>query len=220
MKFFFLFIFNLFFFHCSKEISHKKINPEIISKIQPHVVYIQSPKLDRPNGTGIVLDKEGKILTCYHVISGIDDSIEILLSDLKTIHKAKVLFKEEIFDLLVLETTYKNNLPKLEWSNIDENPIASPLFMFGSPYGLTGTYLEGYLTAKNRLKASLQFSEIPFLQTQGLSFPGNSGGAVFNEQGKIIGINQSTYGFSTGTGIGLVIPTGFVITFLKKNSFF
>jgi S1-C subfamily serine protease len=43
---------------------------------------------------------------------------------------------------------------------------------------------------------------------------------VFNEQGKIIGINQSTYGYSTGTGIGLVIPTGFVITFLKKNSLY
>jgi serine protease Do len=219
MKYLLLLVFNFFLF-CSKEVSNKRISPEIISKVKDHIVYIQSPKIDRPNGTGIILDKKGRVLTCYHVISAIDDSIEILLSDLKTKHNANVLYKEEIFDLLVLETDYKNNLPELEWSTLDENPISSPLFMFGSPYGLSGTYLEGYLSGKNRTKVSLQFSEIPFIQTQGLSFPGNSGGAVFNEQGKIIGINQSTYGYSTGTGIGLVIPTGFVITFLKKNSLY
>jgi S1-C subfamily serine protease len=206
----------LSFLFCKKENYQSNVLNEM-KKIESHVVYIHSPNLARPNGTGIILDKTGKVLTCYHVISAIEDSVEILLNDQKTRYKAKVLFKEEIFDLLVLQSEYKNNLNELEWTSLDEINISDNVFMFGSPYGLTGSFLQGKISGLDRTKTSLQFPDIPFIQTQGLSFPGNSGGAVFHETGKIIGINQSTFGFSTGTGIGLTIPTGFVKAFLEKH---
>lgn len=192
----------------------KKDNLEIVQSVKKNVVYISSPKLDRPNGTGLIIDKEGTILTCYHVLSGIDDSIEIILDDLKTKHKATILRKEAIFDLALLKTDFKNNLKTPEWASLDEFEISDPIFIFGTPYGLKGTYQQGYIAAKDRINTSLQFPNIPFIQTQGISFPGNSGGAVFTTSGKIIGINQSTYGFSTGNGIGMTIPSGFIKVFL------
>ena len=208
------------FLFCNKpeqSIQTNKINLDTINSVKKSVVYISSPKLDRPNGTGIIIDKEGTVLTCYHVLSGIDDSIEIILEDLKTTKKATIIKKEEIFDLVLLKTDFKNDLNPPLWASLEEVEISDRVFMFGTPYGLKGSYLEGYIVAIDRTNTSLQFPKIPFIQTQGISFPGNSGGAVFHSSGKIIGINQSTYGFSTGNGIGMAIPTGFVKVFLENN---
>ncbi len=210
----------ILFLLCKKpdsSIQTNKINFETINSLKNNVVYISSPKVDRPNGTGIIIDKQGTVLTCYHVLSGIDDSIEIILEDLKTTKKATIIKKEELFDLVLLKTDFKNDLKPPQWASLEEFEISDRVFMFGTPYGLKGSYLEGYIVATDRVDTSLQFPKIPFIQTQGVSFPGNSGGAVFHSSGKIIGINQSTFGFSTGNGIGLTIPTGFVKVFLEKN---
>jgi S1-C subfamily serine protease len=171
---------------------------------------------DTAKGTGILLDKEGHILTAYHVIFGWEDRVKVS-QDSKTFIPAKVVKIEPKLDLAILKANLTNNITNIEWIDRSDLKINEPIFLFGAAWGLQNSFLKGYISHLNRTGFDFRMPSIPFIQTIGTSFPGCSGAAVYTFNGKALGLNRATIGNEPGNSIGLVIPSGYIKAFLKAN---
>lgn len=155
-------------------------------------------------GSGIIVDKKGYILTNFHVVSQADQ-ILIALQDGR-LFSAKVVGSDLITDLAVLQIE-GNNLPVIP-QNIDYTPrVGDVVLAIGNPYNLGQTITQGIISATGRNGMSSSGRQ-DFLQTDAAINEGNSGGALINSRGELVGINTSEFYANTqsSNGISFAIP--------------
>ena len=156
-------------------------------------------------GSGVIVSKEGYILTNYHVVSGADE-IEIKLQDGRTV-EAEIVGSDSLTDVAVLKI--KGKIDKLSVAYLGDSDKLRPgdwVVAVGNPFSLTSTVTTGIVSALGR-NVSGNESYQNFIQTDAAINPGNSGGALVNIDGELIGINTMIYSRSGGNmGIGFAIP--------------
>jgi Do/DeqQ family serine protease len=156
-------------------------------------------------GSGVVVSKDGYILTNNHVVESADD-IQIELSDGKT-YKAKVVGADKPSDLALLKVDGKD-LPVVPLGNSDAVEVGDVVLAFGNPLGIGQTVTMGIVSAKGRSTDVGDGSFEDFIQTDAPINKGNSGGALVNLKGELVGINSQIVSPSQGNiGIGFAIPT-------------
>lgn len=161
-------------------------------------------------GSGVIISSDGYIVTNNHVIDNADD-IEITLHD-NRVYKAKVIGTDPLTDLAVLQIKEKY-LPYLPMTNSDEVRVGEWVLAVGNPFNLNSTVTAGIVSAKARNLNLLQDQSAieSFIQTDAAVNRGNSGGALVNLQGGLIGINTAIAS-PTGAyaGYGFAIPSSIV----------
>ena len=154
-------------------------------------------------GSGVVVTKDGYILTNNHVVDGTDE-VKITLQDGREL-SAKVIGKDPKSDVAVVkvETT---DLPFIEVADSDQIEVGDLVLAVGNPFGIGQTVTMGIVSATGRAHMGLDYED--FIQTDAAINPGNSGGALVDAEGRLIGINTAILSRSGGNqGIGFAIPT-------------
>lgn len=165
------------------------------------------------SGSGVIVDKDGLILTNYHVIKEADE-IKVTLSTKKS-YKGKVVGKDPKTDLAVVKIDAKD-LPAIRFGNSDELKVGVRVIAVGNPFGLTQTVTTGIISAVGRADVGIADYE-DFIQTDAPINPGNSGGALVNIRGELIGINTAIISMSGGyQGIGFAIPSNMAKTVMDN----
>jgi serine protease Do len=155
-------------------------------------------------GSGVIVDKEGYILTNNHVIKDADE-IKVRLSD-KREFKGKVIGADLKTDLAVIKID-SNSLPVIKWGDSDRLRVGETVIAIGNPFGLNQTVTSGIVSATGRANVGIADYE-DFIQTDAAINPGNSGGAMVNVRGELVGINTAIFSTSGGyQGIGFAIPS-------------
>ncbi len=155
----------------------------------------------RSQGSGVIVDKSGVILTNNHLIDQATE-IEVRLSD-KRKFKAKVVGRDPKTDLAVLKIEGDGDFPTAELGDSDRLRIGQWAVAVGNPFGLERTVTVGIISATGRRRVGVTTYE-SFIQTDAAINPGNSGGPLLNLDGKVIGINTAIV--AVGQGIGFAIP--------------
>jgi Do/DeqQ family serine protease len=155
----------------------------------------------RSQGSGVIVDKSGVILTNNHLIENAGE-IEVRLSD-KRKFKAKVAGRDPKTDLAVLKIETEGELPVAELGDSDRLRVGQWAIAVGNPFGLDRTVTVGIISATGRQDLRVTTYE-SFIQTDAAINPGNSGGPLLNLDGRVIGINTAIV--SVGQGIGFAIP--------------
>ena len=172
----------------------------------------------RSLGSGIVISKDGEILTNYHVVRNAD-VIRVKLAD-QTEHDAKLVGKDERTDLALIKITKgANNLPVAKWGDSTNIEVGDWVVAIGNPFGLELTVTAGIVSAKGRVIGAGPYDR--FIQTDASINPGNSGGPLIDMQGEVVGVNTAIFSQSGGNvGIGFAIPVDLarkVVEQLRKN---
>jgi serine protease Do len=176
----------------------------------------QRPQIERGLGSGVVINADGTVLTNYHVVEGAD-KITVAMSDNKT-YQAKVLGTDQPSDLALLKIE-ASNLPYLTLGNSDGVRVGDIVLAIGNPLGIGQTVTAGIISAKGRRTGLSDGSFEDFLQTDAPINRGNSGGALVNLQGELIGINSQILsgGPSGGSiGIGFSIPSNMAKSVMEQ----
>ena len=153
-------------------------------------------------GSGVIIDADGYIITNNHVIDGLRNA-EIQLSDGRR-GPASVVGVDPLTDIAVLKTEM-GDLIAAEWGDSNELEVGDLVWALGSPFGLPKSITSGILSAKERRGITGRVIQ-EFLQTDAAVNPGNSGGPLVDYQGKVIGINTAIIG-PTYQGISFAIPS-------------
>lgn len=194
--------------------------PYVVKLVGPSVVGIKTNTYTRGffgdtsislgEGSGVIVDASGLIVTNFHVISQngrLVDSVEIILSDGRSVSGPVTVvgFDQEV-DVAVLKVA-ANNLTPIEWGDSDALEVGDPVLALGNPYGLAKTVTEGIVSAKERFIVNDRgVVTQEFLQTDAAVNPGNSGGALVNDKGQLVGINTAIFG-SQYQGISFALPS-------------
>lgn len=160
-------------------------------------------------GSGVIYSPDGYIITNNHVIEGANN-IEVTLSDNRT-YKATVVGTEAQADLAVLKIDAQR-LPVLKKADSDRARIGEWVLAVGNPFDLNSTVTAGIISAKGRDIGIIQGNSIEsFIQTDAAVNPGNSGGALVDAQGRLLGINTAI-ATQTGSysGYSFAIPVNFM----------
>jgi serine protease DegQ len=154
-------------------------------------------------GSGVIVSDDGYVLTNNHVIANADD-IQLLLYDGR-VAKARVVGSDDETDLAVLKID-AGNLPAIRMTDAESRPrVGDVVLAIGNPFGIGQTVTMGIVSAIGR---QLNLSSLEnFIQTDAAINFGNSGGALVNAHGELVGINTSLIGQAVGAeGIGFAIP--------------
>ena len=153
-------------------------------------------------GSGVVVDQDGYVLTNRHVILG-GEVITVTLSDGRQL-PASIVGSDALTDLALLKIEASDLLP-IPWGDSDLCKVGAPVWAVGSPFGLDRTITFGILSGKHRMvRASTQYQD--FMQSDVAVNPGNSGGPLVNARGRLIGINTAIVG-DTYRGVSFSIPS-------------
>ena len=175
----------------------------------------QLPQQKQPSessGSGVIISQDGYIVTNNHVIDNAD-KIEVILED-KRSYTAKLIGKDPTTDLALLKVD-ENALPFVKLGDSDKLKIGEWVLAVGNPYDLTSTVTAGIVSAKARniniLSGKENFAIESFIQTDAAVNPGNSGGALVNLKGELVGINTAIAS-PTGSysGYSFAVPVGIV----------
>ena len=148
-------------------------------------------------GSGVIISEDGYIVTNNHVIKGASE-IEITLNNKKS-YQAKLIGTDSKMDIALLKIDAEEKLPYTVFANSDSVKVGEWVLAVGNPYNLTSTVTAGIVSAKAR---DLDTSGIQsFIQTDAAVNPGNSGGALVNTRGELIGINTMISSM-TGSYVG------------------
>jgi Do/DeqQ family serine protease len=161
-------------------------------------------------GSGVIIDPEGYIVTNNHVVQDADN-ITVTLND-KRVYKATIIGSDPSTDLALIKIEEKD-LPFLSYGNSDEIRIGEWVLAVGNPFNLTSTVTAGIVSAKARDINILgsQGTVESFIQTDAAVNPGNSGGALVNLKGQLIGINAAiASGTGNYVGYSFAIPANIV----------
>ena len=155
-------------------------------------------------GSGVIVDKDGYILTNNHVVKGADE-IKVKLADNREF-KGKIIGTDPKTDLAVIKIN-ANDLPVIKFGDSDKLRVGETVLAIGNPFGLTQTVTSGIVSATGRANVGIADYE-DFIQTDAPINPGNSGGALVNIRGELVGINTAIFSTSGGyQGIGFAIPS-------------
>ncbi len=153
-------------------------------------------------GSGVMISKEGQILTNNHVVGDAEEIMVKLVDGRK--FKATVVGRDERSDLAVIKIKANDSLPFVVLGDSDKSEQGDWVMAVGNPFGFENTVTVGVISAKGRVIGDAKAPFAKFIQTDASINPGNSGGPLFNIKGEVIGINTMIYGM--GTGIGFAIP--------------
>ncbi|UDG82250.1 trypsin-like peptidase domain-containing protein [Candidatus Vallotia cooleyia] len=154
-------------------------------------------------GSGVIVSSDGYILTNHHVIDGADE-IKVALTDGRTAN-AQMIGVDPETDLAVLRITLPN-LPMIRLGQIENIRVGDVVLAIGNPFGIGQTVTMGIISALGRNHLGINTFE-NFIQTDASMNPGNSGGALVDINGNLLGINTAIYSRSGGSlGIGFAIP--------------
>lgn len=166
----------------------------------------QQPKQRHQSGlgSGVIVEKDGYILTNNHVVKDTDEIMVRLLD--KREFKGKIIGTDQKTDLAVIKIE-ADNLPVIKLGDSDKLKVGETVIAVGNPFGLSQTVTSGIVSAKGRADVGIADYE-DFIQTDAAINPGNSGGALVNIRGEVIGINTAIFSTSGGyMGIGFAIPS-------------
>lgn len=160
-------------------------------------------KLQTSLGSGVIISRQGHILTNHHVVADADE-IRVVLSTGQTM-EAKVAGTDPDTDLAVLRTEVEG-LPAITVGDSQNLRVGDVVLAIGNPFGVGQTVTMGIVSATGRNQLGINTFE-NFIQTDAAINPGNSGGALINAYGELIGINTLIFSKSGGSqGIGFAIP--------------
>jgi len=195
---------------------------EVASQVQPGVVAIQVASADGSGGegSGVVIDAEGHVLTNNHVVATATGGgrVRATLSDGRVL-AAEIVGLDPSTDLAVLQLVdAPDDLTVAELGRSEDVQVGDPVMAIGNPLGLSGTVTTGIVSALDRPVttqsvgvASGEPVVTAAVQTDAAVNPGNSGGALVDARGRVIGINSSIAGLGSGStsgsiGLGFAIP--------------
>jgi serine protease Do len=161
---------------------------------------------EQDQGSGVIVDSAGFIITNYHVVDRATD-VRVELNDGET-HRATIVGTDPATDLAVLKID-SADLKAAPWGKSSDMEVGDPVLAIGSPFGLSRTVTAGILSAIGRHAVVEHVNYQDFLQTDAAVNPGNSGGPLVNMHGEIIGINTAIVG-PTYQGISFAIPSDMV----------
>ncbi len=174
----------------------------------------QQPQRVQGVGSGVIVNSEGYILTNHHVVDGALE-IKVELTDNRTF-AAKLVGSDPPSDLAVLKIDAQN-LPTLPLGDSDKVRVGDFVLAVGNPLGIGQTVTSGIVSAKGRATGLSDGSFEDFLQTDAAINRGNSGGALVNTTGELIGINSQILSPSGGSiGIGFAIPSNMARTVMDQ----
>ncbi len=169
--------------------------------------YNQQPQYSMGAGSGVIISTEGYIVTNNHVIEDAEN-IEVVLNDNRKF-TAKVIGRDPNTDIALVKIE-ANDLPALSWGNSETLKLGEWVLAVGNPFNLTSTVTAGIVSAKSR-SIGIMSGQMPlesFIQTDAAVNPGNSGGALVNASGELVGINAAIAS-RTGsyTGYSFAVPS-------------
>lgn len=169
----------------------------------------QRPFKREATGTGFLVDKNGYILTNWHVVERADH-IRVKMPHDRTEHRAKLIGYDVETDLAVIKMETAKELTPCRVGNSDAVQVGDWAIAIGSPFGLEATVTAGIVSATGRDIGTQQFQK--FIQTDAAINPGNSGGPLLNIRGEVIGINTAIATQSGGyQGIGFALPVNMAV---------
>lgn len=164
------------------------------------------------SGSGVIITEDGYIVTNNHVVENAD-KIEVILDNQKS-YQATLIGTDPTTDLALLKVE-ETGLPFVKYGNSDNLLVGEWVLAVGNPFNLTSTVTAGIISAKARniniLRGKSNFAVESFLQTDAVVNPGNSGGALVNLKGELVGINTAIAS-PTGsyTGYSFAVPVALV----------
>lgn len=206
---------------------------DVHQRVLPSIVYVEATAKGHTgafSGTGVVVTGSGYVLTNYHIIEETDYIEVMLLSDRgRTMHPAQVIGFDEDFDIAVLKFDGEGlGLTPARLGDSDLLAVGDPVYAEGNPLGyLTGTMTEGIVSALDR-ESEVNSDGMGMIQTSAALNPGNSGGALVNGQGQVVGItsakitglmrerNESLEDAAVLENIGLALPITDILPFVNR----
>ena len=157
-------------------------------------------------GSGVIITKDGYILTNNHVVDGASE-VDVTLLDGREFKHAKVVGRDPKSDIAVVKIS-ATDLPTVPMADSDKVEVGDVVLAVGNPFGVGQTVTKGIVSAKERSGMGIEGYE-DFIQTDAAINPGNSGGALVDIDGRLIGINTAILSRSGGSqGVGFAIPSG------------
>ncbi len=188
---------------------YERVNPAVVNiqVLTPAAPSIDADLFQEGEGSGFIIDREGRIVTNNHVVEGAED-VQVTLYD-GTIIPAQVLGSDPYSDLAVIKIDLPAELlHTVELGDSDELHVGQRTIAIGNPFGLEGTLTTGVISALGRtLPAESLFAIPDVIQTDAAINPGNSGGPLLDSRGLVVGVNtaiRTTTGF--GSGVGFAVP--------------
>ncbi len=167
----------------------------------------QQPRVIEARGSGFIIDSDGTIVTNNHVVRGAT-SVSVTLDD-GTVLPARVIGRDKASDLAVLRVQAKRKLPFINLGDSNEAQPGAWVIAVGNPFGLGGTVTAGIVSARGRDIGEGSYDS--FIQIDAPINQGNSGGPLFTQDGKVVGVNSAIISPSGGSvGIGFAIPSNTV----------
>ena len=151
------------------------------------------------SGSGVIISSDGYIITNHHVIETAED-IQITTNDNQS-YDAKIIGSDEQNDIALLKIESEDELPYAIFGDSDSTQIGEWVLAVGNPFNLTSTVTAGIISAKSRSLDPTGRTTQSYIQTDAAVNPGNSGGALINKKGELIGINTAIQ-TQTGSYVG------------------
>lgn len=205
--------------HAAPEYDSEELNNiSVYKRALPSVVNITSstvtdtffwgPVPQQGQGSGFILNKEGQILTNYHVIAGAQQ-VEVTTYD-KHRYKARVIGQDRHHDLALLQINAPNLVPAV-LADSRNLVVGQKVYAIGNPFGLSGTMTTGIISAMRSIRGPTGDLIDNAIQTDAAINPGNSGGPLLNSRGEVIGITSliatnPNQDVEQNAGIGFAIP--------------
>ena len=185
----------------------------IAQKVTPSVVGVhtygtysywgrQITNMELGSGSGIIYSEDGYIITNYHVIENAT-SVIVTLADEKE-YEAVIIGADEASDLAVLKINADRKLPAAELGDSSQLQIGELVVAIGNPLGYSNTVTDGIVSGLNR-QLSDYTDEMTLIQTNAAINSGNSGGALVNSRGQVVGINSAKLVVSNAEGMGFAL---------------
>jgi S1-C subfamily serine protease len=193
--------------------AYSRVVTGVVDRVGPALVGIRrlrgrsdaGPQSHEGSGSGIVITPDGYVLTNHHVVMDAP-AIEVLLAD-GTVAKAEKVGSDPDTDLALLRV-HRNSLPSVELGDSAKLRQGQLVVAIGNPFGLQATVTAGVVSALSRtLRASNGRLIEDIIQTDAALNPGNSGGALLDSSGRVIGVNTAIIAGAQGTGFAVPVNT-------------
>ena len=190
---------------------HSLLNNPIFQRYYDGSAQPQQQRMASSLGSGVIVSIDGFILTNHHVVAGADEIIVLLYDGREA--QAQLVGSDPETDLAVLQITL-DKLSPIAIGNSSQTRVGDVVLAIGNPFGLGQSVSQGIISARERTGLGLNTFE-NFLQTDAAINQGNSGGALIDAYGNLLGINSATLNESSSVGIGFAIPVKTAIDVLE-----